>query len=249
MKIRSIIIDDERPSREALANYINDYCSDVEIVAQCNAARTAYQSIHKLKPDLIFLDIEMPNGNGFDLLKMFKSIEFKVVFVTAYSEYAIQAFRFSATDYLLKPIKVDELTEAIRKVKQDIELKRGDENIKRLLKRFSQSDQASNQVVIPDRNGFTVINTDNLIYCEADGYCTHFFLTGSEKVTSSRNLKYYEEMLASQRFLRVHNSYLVNLSHIKSYTHQGLILLSEDTNCPLGNGYKQEFLRRFKKLK
>jgi two-component system, LytTR family, response regulator len=249
MKIRSIIIDDERPSREALANYINDYCPEVEIVAQCNAAMTAYQSIHKLKPDLIFLDIEMPNGNGFDLLKMFKSIDFKVIFVTAYSEYAIQAFRFSAADYLLKPIKVDEITEAIRKVKQDIELKRGDDNIKRLLERFSQSDQASNQIVIPDQNGFKIVNANNLIYCEADGYCTHFFLTGNEKITSSRNLKHYEELLAAQDFLRVHNSYLVNLIHVQGYSHEGEIRLSEKHICSLGNGYKKEFLDRFKKLK
>jgi two-component system LytT family response regulator len=104
--IKSVIVDDEQPSREALANYIREYCPDIEIVSECKSAKTAFKCINERRPQLVFLDIEMPRGSGFDLLKMFKTIPFKVIFVTAFSDYAIQAFRFSATDYLMKPVKV-----------------------------------------------------------------------------------------------------------------------------------------------
>ncbi|NJO69478.1 MAG: response regulator, partial [Bacteroidetes bacterium] len=118
--LKTIVVDDEMPSRDALSNYIRDYCSDLEIVAQCDSVKTAYKAILEFKPGLVFLDIEMPNGNGFELLKLFQPIGFKVIFVTAYSDYAIKAFRFSATDYLLKPIKIDELVEAVNKVKIEL---------------------------------------------------------------------------------------------------------------------------------
>src|ERR1035437_4787774 len=118
--IKTIIVDDEKPSREALVNYITEYCPDIEIVSECKSIKTAYKSISELKPQLVFLDIEMPNGSGFDLLKMFETIDFKVIFITAFSDYAIQAFRFSATDYLLKPVKVIELIDAVAKVQQEL---------------------------------------------------------------------------------------------------------------------------------
>jgi two-component system LytT family response regulator len=249
MKIRSLIIDDEMPSREALANYITGYCPDVDILAQCDSARSACEAIMKYRPALIFLDIEMPNGNGFDLLKMVKSIDFKVIFITAFSEYAIRAFRFSATDYLLKPVKVDELVEAVNKVKQEIALEKSNANIQKLLENISLPGTRLNQLVIPDSNGFQVVDTEKLIYCEADGYCTHFYLTGKIKITSSKNLKHYEELLSGFDFLRVHNSYLINPSHVKAYTHQGEIRMTENLTCPLGSSYKRNFLERFRKLK
>ena len=118
--LKAIVVDDETPSREALSTYIRDFCPIVRIVAECNNARAAYQSILEQRPHLVFLDIEMPNGDGFDLLRMFKTIDYKVIFVTAFSEYALRAFRFSASDYLLKPVKVDELVEAVNKVNQEL---------------------------------------------------------------------------------------------------------------------------------
>lgn len=249
MKLRSIIIDDEKPSREVLINYITDYCPDVEILAQCDSAKKAYQAILKHKPRIVFLDIEMPNGDGFDLLKMFKTINFKVIFITAFSEYAIRAFRIAATDYLLKPVKVDELIEAVKKARQDISYKTGNENIQTLLENLSALNQSPHRLVISDCNGFRVIRTDSLIFCEADGYCTHFFLAGKEKITSSRNLKHYEDLLSDQGFMRVHNSFLINLNHVKGHIHQGEIQLSDNYHCPLGNTFKNEFIAIFKKMK
>ncbi|HEX2395330.1 MAG TPA: LytTR family DNA-binding domain-containing protein [Bacteroidales bacterium] len=249
MKLKTIIVDDEKPSREALARYLSDYCQDVEVLATCNSVKTAYNAILKFEPHLIFLDIEMPNKNGFDLLRMFNPINFKVVFITAYAEYAINAFRFSATDYLLKPVMIDELVEAVNKVRSELQNASGNLNLQKLIETMSRKNYEFRQLVISDSNGFKVVETTDIIMCEADGYCTHFFLTGNEKLTSSKNLKHYEELLSGQGFIRVHNSFMINMVHIKSYSNQGEIMLSRNLSCPLGNVYKQKFLERFKKYR
>ncbi len=247
--LKAIVVDDEMPSREALSTYIRDFCPGVRIVSECNDSQSAYQSILEHRPNLVFLDIEMPNGSGFDLLRMFKTISFKVIFVTAFSEYALRAFRFSATDYLLKPVKVDELVEAVDKVKQEFTLKHSNLNLQTLMNGLSQKETISYTLVIPSTKGFTVIKISDLIMCEADGYCTNFYLTGKEKITSSKNLKHYEELLASHPFVRVHHSNLINLNHVKGYGHLGEISLSEGLGCPLGNNYKSHFLEIFGKNK
>ena len=247
MIIKTIVVDDEKPSREALIKFISDYCTEVEVVAACNSVTTAYTAIQKHKPHLVFLDIEMPGKNGFDLLQMFNPILFKVVFITAYAEYAIKAFRFSAVDYLLKPVMIEELVEAVKKVRSEIMIETGSLNLQKLVENLSGRSNEFRQLVITDSSGFKVIDTTEIILCEADGYCTHFMLAGGEKVTSSKNLKHYEELMEGNGFIRVHNSYMVNIRHIKSYSNQGEILLSRNLNCPLGNAFKQKFLDQFRK--
>lgn len=242
----TLIVDDEKPSRDGLSTYIRDFCRDIAIVGECDCAKTAYNAILEHHPDLVFLDIEMPNGNGFDLLKMFKKIEFKVIFVTAYSEYAIRAFRYSAADYLLKPVKVNELIEAVGKVREALDSKNAGPDIPSLLENISRKSNPEN-LVISDLKGFTVIKVRNIIKCEGEGYCTHFYLSGGKKVTSSKNLKYYEELLAENQILRVHHSSLINPDHVEGYTRQGEILLNENLKCPLGDKYRQAFMERIGK--
>lgn len=240
-KLKTIIVDDEKPSREALATYLRDFCPGVEIVAECDSVKSAYQAIIENHPQLVFLDIEMPNGNGFDLLQLFKKHTFKVIFVTAFSDYAIRAFRFSATDYLLKPVKVDELIEAVDKVKQ--ELLMGDDNLNlvTLMERMNSKDQNYSRIVIPDTKGYMVVNTTDIIFCQADGYVTHFYLTGNRMTTSTKNLKHYEELFDHQ-LVRVHRSHIVNPAHVKGYTNLGEILLADNLTCPLGDTYRQHFI-------
>jgi two-component system LytT family response regulator len=246
-KIKTIIVDDEKPSSDALANYLQEYCLNVNIVATCKSIKTAYNAIHEFKPDLIFLDIEMPRGSGFDLLRMFKTINFSVVFVTAFSNYAINAFRVSATDFLLKPVKVGELIEAVTKVQNNLE-NRSFQNLTALLENLEAPLGPVKKIIIPNLKGFIAINPSDIIMCEANGYCTTFFLSGKNKRTSSYNLKFYEEMLPEDRFLRVHNSYIINLEHVIAYTSQGEITLSEGRICPLSVSRKQIFLRKFKRV-
>jgi len=247
--IRAVIVDDEKPSREALANDIREYCPGVEVVAECKSARSAYKSILEKDPHLVFLDIEMPGGNGFDLLKMFKAIPFKVIFITAYSEYAIQAFRFSASDYLMKPVNIGELTEAVNKVSQELDRKESFNSITTLLENLESPGGEINKLVITDNKGFSVIRLNELIYCKADRYCTLFHLNGNGTVLSSKNMKYYEDMLPPDQFMRVHNSWLINLRHVTGYTHQGEITLTGNLSCPLSVSYKPVFLKFFRKLR
>ena len=244
--IKTIIVDDEKPSREALVNYITEYCPDIEIVSECKSAKAAYKSISELRPQLVFLDIEMPNGSGFDLLKMFENIDFKVIFITAFSDYAIQAFRFSATDYLLKPVKVVELIDAVAKVKQGLSVQDTNQHIQFLLQKLALPDETTKTLVIHHQKGFDVIRTSDIILCKADGYCTNFFLSENIKICSSKSLKYYQEILPDNQFMRVHNSYIINMSHVKGYAFNGEILLSENQSCFLSSGHKQSFLRNFK---
>lgn len=244
-RIKTIIVDDEQPSRAALSTYIGDYCPDVEIVAACDSAKSAYHAILEFKPQLVFLDIEMPNGSGFDLLQLFKNPTFRVIFVTAFSEYAIRAFRFAAADYLLKPVKVDELVESIGRIKGDLLKEQSHPQLSVLLDSLNSHNRELHQMVIRDTKGFTVIKTADLIMCAADGYCTVLHLAGNRKITCTRNIGYYEELLGGQ-MVKVHRSYLINPSKVTGYNRQGIISLEEGLSCPLGDSYKQGFLERYR---
>lgn len=243
--IRAVIIDDEILARDVISNYLNEYCPDVEVVAQASSVKTALAAIQKTNPDLIFLDIEMPDGTGFDLLNRFGKIDFRIIFVTAYSEYAIKAFRFSAMDYLLKPVKIDELIDAVARVRSAGTPGISAEIISSLLDNLRSSSPKQSTLIIPNIKGFEVLRLSEIIMCQADGYCTNFHLSGNRKVVSSRNLKHFDGLLEDQNFLRVHHSYLVNLDHVTSYTRQGEIILSEGIKAFLGDSYKNEFVKRF----
>jgi two-component system LytT family response regulator len=243
--LRTIVIDDERLSREVICNYLKTYCSDIEIVAIASSVKTAYKAINKHHPDFIFLDIEMADGKGFDLLMMFEKIDFRVIFVTAYSEYAVKAFRFSAVDYLLKPVKIDELISAVEKIKSLNEQIPGMGALSELMKNLSKESALPRTLVIPHLKGFDVLKISEIIMCVADGYCTNFFVTGVRKYTSSKNLKHFDEMFEELNIIRVHHSYLVNLNHVLSYSRQGEILLAEGHKAYLGDSYKNYFIKKF----
>jgi two-component system, LytTR family, response regulator len=244
--IRSIIVDDELPACNVLKNYIEEFChEDIEVVSIARSVKDALQAIRIHRPDLVFLDIEMPNDNGFDLLRKLPTIDFKIIFVTGYSEYAIKAFRFSATDYLLKPVSIVELKEAVAKVKKDMEQQVDHRNLEILIHEMNHPDRLFQTLVIRDTKGFKVLKSDEIICCKAEGYCTHFYLTDKRIETSSKNLKMYEEMLGENGFLRVHHSYLVNLRHVREYKNEEEILLTGNLKAPLGSVYKKKFFSRF----
>lgn len=243
--IRAVIIDDEKLARDVIANYLREFCPDVEVVAQASSVKTALEAIQKTSPDLIFLDIEMPDGNGFDLLNLFEKIDFRIIFITAYSEYAIRAFRFSALDYLLKPVKIDELIDAVARVRSAESRGISTEIISTLLSNLKSSSPKQSNLIIPNLKGFEVLKVNDIIMCQADGYCTNFHLEGNRKVVSSKNLKHFDGLLEDQNFMRVHHSYMVNLDHVTGYTRQGEILLSDGLKAYLGDSYKAEFTKRF----
>ncbi len=244
--LKSIVVDDETPSRDALVNFTSENCPDVEIVAECDSIQTAFEAITEYNPHLVFLDVEMPWGSGFELLKMFNPIPFKVIFVTAFSDYAVQAFRLAATDFLLKPVKVIELVDAVAKVRKELTLSDSAQNIDVLLHNFDAPDICSRKLVITDSHGFSVINTCDIVFCQADTYCTNFTLVNKEIMKSTHNLRYFEDLLPTNQFMRVHNSYIVNIDHVKGYSNQGYIRLTDDHKCSLSTMRKPDFLKIFK---
>lgn len=243
--IRAIVVDDEAPSRKVMINYLRDYCNDVEVVATASSVKTAHRAILKFNPDVVFLDIEMPDGKGFDLLHMFDKINFRIIFVTAYSEYAINAFRVNATDYLLKPVRIDELVAAVDKIRDENKWVLESREVSALLKSLAENTTNQSTIVVNNIKGFDVLKINEIIMCKADGYCTNFFLTGNRKVISSRNLKQYEDLFTNHNIIRVHHSYMINLSHVQSYTRQGEIVLSENLKAFLGDSFKSGFFRKF----
>lgn len=247
--LKTIIVEDENPAKDLISRLLNDHCEEVEIIETVATVKAAFNAIKNHNPDLVFLDIEMPDGNGFDLLKRFERIDFSVIFMTAYSEYAVKAFRFNAVDYLLKPVQIDELKSAVGKViniSNDGKITRDYyKNINALLKNVREHHNIEETIVIPHLKGFDVLKISDIIMCKADSYCTNFYLTGKRNIISSKNLKQYEDILTLHKFLRVHHSYLINIGHVCSYTKQGEILLTEKNLAYLGESFRQQFLKSF----
>lgn len=245
--LRAIIVDDEKLSREVLLNYLKEYCTEVDIVATASSIKSAYKAIKRYSPDFIFLDIEMADGKGFDLLSMFTEISFRIIFVTAYSEYAVKAFRFSAVDYLLKPVKVDELKESVEKVKSLIQANSDPTNITTLVSNLKNGISQMPTLVISDLKGYEIIKISEIIMCQSDGYCTIFYLKGNRKITSSKNLKHFFDLLEEYNFVRIHHSYLVNMNHVNGFSRQGEIHLTDGLVAYLGDSFKNGFLKRIGK--
>ena len=215
--IKAVLIDDEVACTESLAIELERYCPHVRVVAKCNSAEDGIAQITRHHPDLVFLDIEMPWMNGFELLESFKTIDFDVIFVTAYDQFAIKAFRFSAVDYLLKPIQKDELIEAVHKVKVRTERAFSSEHLQVLLENVKQSRRPLANLALPTMEGLEFIPVNDIIYCKSDSNYTHLITASGQSQTISRPLKVVEKMLGDHNFLRVHQSYLVNLTHVRKY--------------------------------
>jgi two-component system LytT family response regulator len=216
--IKCLIVDDESKAREILVEMLRLYCSDVLVIGQAHNVNTAHNLIEELKPDLVLLDIKMPDGSGFDLLNRFASIDFKVIFITAHEEYAIKAFRFSALDYLLKPIDPSDLIQAIEKIATPQEPVNINEQFQAFKENFNkEGNQQDKRIVLKTWENIYIINLKDVIRCQADKNYTYFYFTNREKVIVSRTLKEYEDILTEYGFMRVHRSHLVNLNYIERF--------------------------------
>ncbi len=243
--ITATIVDDEPYSCEALATLLERYCPDVKVLDICYSASSALKSINEKKPQILFLDIEMPNMNGFELLEKLPSIDFELIFTTSYDHYAIKAIRFSALDYLLKPVDTEELTRAVQKavnrmshpLPQQIEI---------LLQKLSHPTIAVNKIAIPTMEGLQMLFVESIISCESDSNYTVLFLKNKQKITASRTLKEIEEMLDDYSFARVHHSYLVNLNEVEKYVRGegGYLLMSDGTTVDVSRSRKEILLKK-----
>jgi two-component system, LytTR family, response regulator len=249
--MRTIIIDDEEKARKTIYNYLTMYCKSVEIVAQADNVENGYNAITEHKPELVLLDINMPDGTGFDLLKKFNEVYFKIIFITAYEEYAIKAFKFSALDYLLKPINPQDLIEAIDKTRTIIDNEAFGLRYKAFLTNFDNKTKPERKLVLKTAESMYILETKDIIRCEADGSYTTFYVNDGRKIMVSRNLKEFEEMLSEFEFFRPHHSHLINLNYMLSFEKRdgGYIVMKDKSEVPVSSRRKDDLLGIFDKLK
>lgn len=244
----TLIIDDEAHACESLSKMLSLNCPDIQILGTASSAKEGFDMISKLNPDLIFLDIEMPNGTGFDLLTHFVKPTFKVVFVTGFDQYALNAIKFSALDYLLKPINANELKEAVEKAKQQMINQRGIGDLKNLIATLQNPRSRKNKLAIPTQQGLEMIEIQEIIHCEAANGYTIIHLQEGKPLLSSRDLKTYQELLEDYDFYRIHDSHLVSHFHVQKVLNEdgGMVVMSSETKLPIARRRKSDFMEWLK---
>lgn len=243
--IRAIIIDDEKSGAEVLQLLLQQNCPDVKIEAVENSADAGIKSIIELKPDLVFLDIEMPSATGFDVINATKGVDYEVVFTTAYEHYAIKAFKTKAVDYLLKPIDIDELKGAVARVEERLK-NNGIVSIKDMANMLNNTLNKNKKISIPSQEGLLFIDATDIIRLEAESNYTHVFLKDKRKITASKTLKYFEELLQNYNFCRVHSTHIINLDRIERYIKGdgGFVVLNDEITIPVSRAYKMDLIAK-----
>lgn len=246
--LKVIIIDDEFKSRELLKVMLLEYCSGIELVGVADDVKSGLEVVSKNPPDLLFLDVELKQETGFDLLAQIHPLNFEIIFITAHSHYAIKAIKFSAIDYLLKPLNPEELKIAVEKVRE----RRAESTFKNKIDILFQNLKGSSKqqkIALPTPEGLIFALVEDIIFCEADGPYTIIYLKSAGKFIVSKNLKEYELLLAEYNFLRVHNSYLINLNEIKRYIkgEGGYVIMSNDKKVDIAKRKKELFLSKITK--
>lgn len=246
--IKAIIIDDEKNALEVLRMQLVNYCKEVQVVKICVGGREGIEAIHALSPDLVFLDIEMPMCNGFDVLEATKDKGYKVIFTTAYDQFALKAFRYSAIDYLLKPIDIEELIMAVKKV-QLAEPKEIAGVLEKLYKQFDSVGHRQRKVALPIGDGLEMVPLQNIIRCESESNYTTIYLQDKRKVTLSKTLKDIEDLLSYPPFYRIHNSHIVNIDFIQKIfkTDGGYVIMSDGAHINISRSRKDSFFESLQK--
>jgi len=242
MKLRTILIEDEANSREILRNYLAKYCANVDLLGEAASIEEGLKLIGENNLDLVFLDVEMPFGNAFDLLEQVPDRSFETVFVTAYNQYAVDALNQHAAYYLMKPINIDELIKAVDYVR---EIKEKENTLEdQVLQPKLKS--VEGKITLPQQDGFQVLNVADILYCQADDNYTHLFLE-NKKILVSKTLKYFEDALSDFAFARIHKSYLVNVNEVVKYRKGkgGSVVVSNGKELLVSASRKKEFLAYF----
>lgn len=246
--LKAILVDDEQDSRQILSNYLTKYCPNVELLDECKNIQEGLNAIGRFNPDLVFLDIEMPYGTGFDLLEQVEDITFETVFVTAYDNYAIQALNMSAAYYLLKPIDIDELVVAVDKISAEKSQNTDSFHVQVLLDNIKQENDRPKKIMLPTFEGFEIISIDQIIYCEADDNFTKFHLKEGKQLLISKTLKHFEELLPKTKFVRIHRSSLINTDYVVRYTKGkgGYVTMENNIELEVSPKKKPQFLEAFR---
>lgn len=246
-KIKSVIVEDETAAREVLKNYLQKYCPQIEVVGEAQNFKEAVPLLHEVQPQLVFLDVEMPFGNAFDVLEACKDLQFETIFVTAFSEYSLKALNQSAAYYLLKPISIEELITAVNKVQQHIVNHEIFNRNKIIVENFKETKPEKQQVILPTLEGFEVVKIEEIVRLRGNGNFTDLYLANGQKKMVCRFLKHFTEILPFP-FVRVHKSHIININSVKSY-HKGTggyVTLEDGSEIEISPNYKEEFLKAFK---
>jgi len=243
--MRAILVDDEQKARNMLSNLLEEYCPSIEILAACENVPTAVAAIHEHRPDVVFLDIDMPGYNGFQLLEFFSPINFEVIFTTAFSEYALKAFQVSALDFLQKPIDIDLLIAAVEKLKK----RKGQSFINQQMALIKENNEAKavKKIAIQVADGIVFLKVKEILYLKADRSYTEIYLENSEIIIASKNIKEFDEILAGNPdFLRVQRSYIANLTKVEKYnrTDGGTLQIQGGNEIPISKEVREEVLKR-----
>lgn len=241
--LTAIIIDDEAHCRSSLKKQIEWSCPDIEVLGEGHNLESGIKCIKEHNPSIVFLDIAMPGGSGFDLLQQIDKVDFSIIFTTAYDEYALQAFQVNALAYLLKPVDGEELSKAVEKVKIDQEEDLEDK-LEHLMTYLRASEKGTKKVAFPVSDGLEFVPIDDIIRCESEGSYCHIFIKGKSKLFLSKTLKQVSELISSEQFVRVHHSHLVNMEHVHKYIRGkgGQVIMEDGTSIPVSRTRKDNFL-------
>lgn len=246
-KIKAVLVEDEQAALVALENYIRKFCPQVQVIGTAQNSKEAIVVLHELQPELVFLDVEMPFGNAFDVLDACQDLQFETIFVTAFSEYSLKALNQSAAYYLLKPVSIEELILAVNKVQQQLKHNQLVNRNQIIVANAKESKPEKQQVILPTLDGFDVVRMEEIVRLRGNGNFTDVYLTDGRKKMVCRFLKHFTEILPFP-FLRIHKSHVININFVKSY-HKGTggyVMLQDGTEVEVSAAYKEQFLEAFR---
>lgn len=244
--IRSIIVEDEKKNRDFITNMFAEFFPEIEVLAVCDTTDKGKAAIEQFKPDLVFLDVELPPNTSFQMLEQMGNITFEVIFTTAYDKYALQAIRNSALDYLLKPFTIDDMKQAIQRYHEKANKQNTTLQFENLFHNLKQANTTEKKIALPTFTGLTFVPVKNIVRLEADANYTTFYLTDKNKIVVSKTLKEYEELLKDYHFFRVHHAHLINLDHIKEYVRGegGIVYMADGSQIDVSRRKKEEFMKK-----
>jgi two-component system, LytTR family, response regulator len=244
--INTIIIEDEQKSLEILASLIEKNCPELKITGSARSVKDGVRLVQELRPELVFLDISMPDGSGFDLLEQVAGQRFDLIFATASDAYAIKAIKYSACDYLLKPIDADELKTAVNKVVKKKNAVPNMDHLQFLIQHLKRADDNYQKITLPTGNAYEIVNINDIVRCEADGSYTNFYLRDKRKLMISAGLKHYEELLPETDFIRVHHHHLINMNHVVRFLKEdgGYAVMSDGSKIEISRRKKEAFMEK-----
>ncbi len=247
--IKTIIIEDEQKSREMMAAILQKNCPELEIAGVAENVAEGVKLIKSVNPELVFLDITMPDGSGFDLLEKVQGHRFELIFATASDQHAIRAIKYSACDYLLKPIDIEDVKQAVAKVVAKKNQVPNMENLQFLIQHLKRADDNFQKITLPTGNAYEIVNVKDIVRCEADGSYTVFYLSDKRKLMISAGLKHYEELLPENDFIRVHHHHLINMNHVVRFLKEdgGYAIMSDGSKIEISRRKKEAFMERLNK--